>query len=128
MHDQIVDDDGMQCRWNATLAKYAQHYAEERKGDCKLEHSTGPYGENLMYGEGKDWTWKHTVDEWSEEKKSYSYDSNSCKQGKMCGHYTAVVWKNTTGVGCGRITCKSGDTMMVCSYWPPGNYDGEKPF
>ncbi|KAL5224662.1 hypothetical protein ABZP36_011301 [Zizania latifolia] len=50
----------MVARWNATLAKYAQKYAEERKGDCKLEHSTGPYGENLMFGEGKNWTWKNT--------------------------------------------------------------------
>ncbi|KAF0915608.1 hypothetical protein E2562_037463 [Oryza meyeriana var. granulata] len=115
-------------QWNATLAKYAQEYAEERRGDCKLEHSTGPYGENMMFGTGKEWTWKKTVDEWSDEKSSYDYNSNSCQAGKQCAHYTAVVWRNTTGVGCGRVVCASGDTIMVCSYWPPGNYDGVKPF
>uniref|UniRef100_A0A8R7QAK9 SCP domain-containing protein n=1 Tax=Triticum urartu TaxID=4572 RepID=A0A8R7QAK9_TRIUA len=114
--------------WNATVAQYAQHYANERKGDCALKHSTGPYGENLMYGEGRAWTWRHTVDEWSDEKQNYHYGSNSCDAGKQCGHYTAVVWKHTTAVGCGRVTCTSGDTLMVCSYYPPGNYDGEKPF
>ncbi|KAI4992372.1 hypothetical protein ZWY2020_051789 [Hordeum vulgare] len=114
--------------WNATVAQYAQQYANKRKGDCALKHSTGPYGENLMYGEGKAWTWRHTVDEWSEEKKNYHYGSNSCDAGKQCGHYTAVVWKGTTGVGCGRVTCTTGDTLMVCSYYPPGNYDGEKPY
>jgi len=114
--------------WNATVAQYAQHYAQQRKGDCALKHSTGPYGENLMYGEGKAWTWRHTVDEWSDEKKNYHYGSNSCDAGKQCGHYTAVVWKGTTSVGCGRVTCTTGDTLMVCSYYPPGNYDGEKPY
>ncbi|XP_051209166.1 uncharacterized protein [Lolium perenne] len=114
--------------WNTTVAKYAQQYAEQRKGDCALKHSTGPYGENLMYGDGKSWTWRHTVDEWSEEKKNYHYTTNTCDAGKMCGHYTAVVWKDTTSVGCGRVTCTSGNTLMVCSYYPPGNYDGEKPY
>uniref|UniRef100_A0ACD5ZXN0 Uncharacterized protein n=1 Tax=Avena sativa TaxID=4498 RepID=A0ACD5ZXN0_AVESA len=114
--------------WNATVAKYAQKYAEQRRGDCALKHSTGPYGENLMYGDGKSWTWRHTVDEWSEEKKHYHYNTNTCDPGEQCAHYTAVVWKDTTSVGCGRVTCTSGDTLMVCSYYPAGNYEGEKPY
>ncbi|KAL6622355.1 hypothetical protein ACP70R_032234 [Stipagrostis hirtigluma subsp. patula] len=115
-------------KWNATLAKFAQQYAEKLKATgCKMEHSTSPYGENLMWGSGP-LTWKKTVDEWSAEKKSYNYGSNTCEPGKMCGHYTAVVWKDTTGVGCGRVKCTAGETMEVCSYWPPGNYQGEKPY
>ncbi|CAN6339230.1 unnamed protein product [Urochloa humidicola] len=113
--------------WNATLAKFSQGYAETLKSDCRMVHSTSPYGENLMLGSGGV-TWKTTVDEWSDEKKSYHYASNSCDAGKMCGHYTAVVWKGTTTVGCGRVVCNNGDTMIMCSYWPPGNYDGVKPF
>ncbi|CAN6335234.1 unnamed protein product [Urochloa humidicola] len=113
--------------WNATLAKFSQQYAETLKADCKMVHSTSPYGENLMLVSGSV-TWKTTVDEWSDEKKSYHYGSNTCDAGKMCGHYTAVVWKGTTTVGCGRVVCNNGDTMIMCSYWPPGNYDGVKPF
>ncbi|XP_052169222.1 uncharacterized protein LOC127785925 [Oryza glaberrima] len=52
--------------------------------------------------------------------------SPSYKGGTMCTQYTAVVWKNTTGGGGGRVVCTSGDTIMVCSYWPPGNYVGVK--
>ncbi|RLN00077.1 pathogenesis-related protein PRB1-3-like [Panicum miliaceum] len=113
--------------WNETLAKFSQQYAETLKGPCKPVHSTSPYGENLMFGTGGI-TWKTTVDEWSDKKKSYHYGSNNCEPGKMCGHYTAVVWKSTTTVGCGRVKCNNGDTMIMCSYWPPGNYDGVKPF
>ncbi|XP_062201785.1 pathogenesis-related protein 1-like [Phragmites australis] len=114
-------------KWNATLAKFSQQYAEQLKGECKMVHSTSPYGENLMLGTGGI-TWKTTVDVWSAEKESYHYGPNTCDPGKMCGHYTAVVWKGTTGVGCGRVLCNNGDTMIVCSYWPPGNYDGVRPF
>ncbi|XP_062204513.1 pathogenesis-related protein PR-1 type-like [Phragmites australis] len=114
-------------QWNATLAKFSQQYAEQLKGECKMVHSTSPYGENLMLGTGAV-TWKTTVDMWSAEKESYHYGSNTCDPGKMCGHYTAVVWKGTTAVGCGRVKCNNGDTMIVCSYWPPGNYDGVRPF
>ncbi|PVH63273.1 hypothetical protein PAHAL_3G509600 [Panicum hallii] len=113
--------------WNETLAKFSQQYAETLKGPCKPVHSTSPYGENLMFGTGGI-TWKTTVDEWDGEKKNYHYGSNTCDPGKMCGHYTAVVWKSTTTVGCGRVKCNNGDTMIMCSYWPPGNYDGVKPF
>ena len=94
-----------------------------------MKHTVDPpYGENLMTGQGKAWTWRYTVDGWSDEKKNYHYGSNTCDPGKMCGHYTAVVWKDTTTVGCGRVTCVNGNTLMVCDYYPPGNYDGEKPY
>ncbi|XP_002443648.2 pathogenesis-related protein 1A [Sorghum bicolor] len=113
--------------WNETLAKWSQKYAETLKGNCQQIHSTSPYGENLMEGT-PGLTWKITVDGWSEEKKNYHFDSDTCDAGKMCGHYKAVVWKTTTSVGCGRIKCNSGDTIIMCSYWPPGNYDGVKPY
>jgi uncharacterized protein YkwD len=113
--------------WNATLARFSQQYAETLKGNCQQIHSSSPYGENLMEGT-PGLTWKITVDGWSEEKKNYHYDSDTCDPGKMCGHYKAVVWKTTTSVGCGRIKCNSGDTIIMCSYWPPGNYDGVKPY
>ncbi|KAF8655743.1 hypothetical protein HU200_060900 [Digitaria exilis] len=116
--------------WNATLAKFSQEYAETLnvKKDCKMLHSSSPYGENMMQAGSDGITWKTTIDEWSDEKKSYHYGTNSCDPGKTCGHYTAVVWKGTTTVGCGRVKCNNGDTMIMCSYWPPGNYNGTKPF
>lgn len=121
--------DRIHRRWNTTLAKFSQEYAESKlKKDCKMVHSDSPYGENLMYGSGAI-SWKKTVDTWSDEKKSYHYGANTCDPGKMCGHYTAVVWKDTTSVGCGRVLCDDQkETMIMCSYWPPGNYENQKPY
>jgi hypothetical protein len=39
-----------------------------------------------------------------------------------CGHYTQIIWRNTTEVGCGMATCSNGSEIWVCNYNPPGNY------
>ncbi|EEC74141.1 hypothetical protein OsI_09212 [Oryza sativa Indica Group] len=38
--------------WDERVAGYARWYAESRRGDCALVHSSGPYGENLFWGSG----------------------------------------------------------------------------
>ncbi|KAM2731092.1 hypothetical protein EV2_034798 [Malus domestica] len=68
------------------------------------------------------------VDLWVAEKADYSYESNSCAAGKVCGHYTQVVWRNSARVGCAKVRCSSGGTFIGCNYDPPGNYVGEKPY
>ncbi|KAG0468750.1 hypothetical protein HPP92_018078 [Vanilla planifolia] len=77
--------------WNATVAAYAEQYANYRSGSCDLVHSSGPYGENLFSGTGRDWSAADAVRAWVDEGKDYDYASNSCAAGKVCGHYTQVV-------------------------------------
>lgn len=38
--------------WDETVANYAKNYANQRSGDCVLQHSGGPYGENIYGGPG----------------------------------------------------------------------------
>ncbi|XP_042467520.1 pathogenesis-related protein PRB1-2-like [Zingiber officinale] len=114
--------------WNNTVAAYAQTYANQRIGDCKLVHSNGPYGENLFWGSGDGFTAAFAVRAWADEKQYYNYASNSCAAGKECGHYTQVVWRSSTQIGCARARCKSGGVFIICSYYPPGNYVGERPY
>ena len=114
--------------WDEGLEAYAQNYAEERAGDCELIHSSGPYGENLFWGSGTVYNAEDAVKLWVDEKEFYDYDSNSCQPEQMCGHYTQVVWSTTQRVGCGRVQCDSGDYFIICSYDPPGNWEGEWPY
>jgi len=42
------------------------------------------------------------------------------------GHFTQVVWKSSTQVGCAVAgPSKSGWFYVGCNYTPPGNYQGQ---
>ncbi|MFS7933498.1 putative CAP domain-containing protein [Helianthus anomalus] len=114
--------------WNATVAAYAQSYANQRIGDCNLVHSGGPYGENLAEGSGT-FTGTAAVNLWIDEKRYYDYITNTCTNGQVCGHYTQVVWCNSIQLGCARVQCtNNGWWFIICSYYPPGNYPGQAPY
>ncbi|XP_073271029.1 pathogenesis-related protein PR-1 [Primulina huaijiensis] len=115
--------------WDTKLAKYAAWYANLRRGDCELEHSNGPYGENIFWGSGNGWTPVQAANAWVAERRGYNYRSNSCANGMECGHYTQIVWRDTRRIGCARVVCYGGrGVFMTCNYDPPGNYIGEKPY
>ncbi|CAM0958554.1 unnamed protein product [Alopecurus aequalis] len=118
--------------WDETVAAYAQAYAEQRRGDCQLIHTPAgrPYGENIYGGAGggATWTAADAVQSWVSEKQYYDHGSNTCASGEVCGHYTQVVWRDSTAIGCARVVCDSGGVFIICSYNPPGNYEGQSPY
>ena len=114
--------------WNEEVAEFARSYAKQRSVDCLLEHSQNQqYGENLAMSTGE-MSPAEAVKMWVDEKADYDYGSNSCTEGKMCGHYTQVVWRNTKSIGCAKAQCANGGTFITCNYSPPGNYIGERPY
>ncbi|PIN01050.1 Defense-related protein containing SCP domain [Handroanthus impetiginosus] len=115
--------------WDAKIAKYAAWYANQRRVDCALEHSNGPYGENIFWGSGDDWSPAQASAAWVAERREYNYRSNSCAYGQDCGHYTQIVWRETRRIGCAKVFCYGGKgVFMTCNYDPPGNYVGERPY
>lgn len=115
--------------WDENVAAYAQEWASQlkRKG-CILQHrQPNKYGENIAGASGQQLTPKLVVKMWYTEVENYNYSNNSCKPGKVCGHYTQVVWKNSKRLGCGYAYCGNSE-VWVCNYDPPGNYIGEKPY
>ncbi|XP_042978884.1 pathogenesis-related protein 1-like [Carya illinoinensis] len=113
-------------RWDAKVASYAQNYVNKLKGSCKLVHSGGPYGENLAWGSA-DLSGTAAVNMWVAEKPKYDYNSNSCVGGE-CRHYTQVVWRNSVRLGCAKVRCNNGGTIISCNYDPPGNYVNQRPY
>ncbi|KAL6012832.1 hypothetical protein ACLOJK_003321 [Asimina triloba] len=114
--------------WDNRVAAYALSYARQRMGDCRLVHSRGPYGENLFWGSGREFTAADAVNSWAAERQYYDYRTNTCARGKVCGHYTQVVWRNSVRLGCARVKCNNGAIFIICNYSPPGNVAGQRPY
>ena len=136
-----ADVDVSEVAWSEKLATIAQNYANKLKNErsCKLVHShTKGLGENLYWAsaityssgeiEVQKITSKRVAASWASEQENYNYDNNSCARGKVCGHYTQMVWSDTTEIGCAKAVCENGSQVWVCNYSPPGNYVGEKPY
>ena len=127
-------------KWDAALAKtateWAHHLCRSGKKMPALQHRPrreGSPGENLWAGansESSGYGIDEAVQRWAEEAKFYDGKSGQC-QGGVCGHYTQLVWRDTTHVGCGTARCAASGmtaTVWVCNYRPAGNFVGEKPF
>jgi len=116
-------------QWSEALTTYAQAWASTLQGrGCRMEHRTeDDYGENLAWSSGNSFTPEQVVEIWGKEKSFYDYDTNTCADGAVCGHYTQVVWRTTQAVGCAMARCGESE-VWVCNYDPPGNWVGEKPY
>ncbi|XP_021776182.1 basic form of pathogenesis-related protein 1-like [Chenopodium quinoa] len=114
--------------WDSTLASYARRYALSRVDDCALLRSNGPYGENLAVSSNPLFTGTDAVELWLQQKVDYDYSSNTCAIGADCLTYTQLVWHDSVNVGCARVQCVNGWIFVMCSYNPPGNIIGQRPF
>ncbi|KAK7319548.1 hypothetical protein RJT34_04270 [Clitoria ternatea] len=113
-------------KWNDTLAAYALKYGHSMiPKNCEMEHSMGPYGENLAGGSGA-MSGRDAVNMWVGEKPFYDPNSGECVDG--CLHYTQVVWRSSTDLGCARVKCLNDAVFIICNYYPIGNVYGEKPY
>jgi len=128
--------------WSVDLAAGAKAWADHLATTGEFAHDANRpngVGENLAGfnpskgvsapGEGQQL--------WVAEKNNWNggmYPSG-CASGKVCGHYTQMVWKDTKEVGCGTATGNNFSWspghpagVLVCRYSPPGNFMGQAPY
>jgi pathogenesis-related protein 1 len=116
--------------WSEEAAAVAADWA----GRCVFEHNAdrGERGENLaFFSTSLESTPEMVVEGWAGEIEFYDYATNTCAAGEQCGHYTQVVWRDTTKVGCAKAQCTIDGfdgVLWVCDYEPPGNFVGERPY
>lgn len=107
--------------WNDTLASFAKGYLDKAASDsCKFAHSGGPYGENIAIGYANATA---SVEAWGDERDKYNFGKPGFTE--ATGHFTQLVWKNTTTIGCERTLCGTKGWFVACEYWPRGNVQGQ---
>ncbi len=106
--------------WSEMVAASAQAYAET----CPSGHSGTDYGENLL------WTSYNrrvslVVQMWYDEETDYNYKKPGFSHNT--GHFTQIVWKATTEIGCAsEVGCGNVlSYVWVCHYNQSGNYIGD---
>jgi uncharacterized protein YkwD len=116
-------------RWSDQLAANAQQWAEHLAEIGQLEHS-GP-GQNLAMAASGTQSLTQLVDLWGSEQAYFTngdFPAISTTGNWMdAGHYSQMVWKSTTEVGCG-VADDNGREVLVCDYDPPGNVMGERAY
>ncbi|TFK57344.1 PR-1-like protein [Heliocybe sulcata] len=111
--------------WSDNLAGKAQQWAN----GCKFQHSggsLGPFGENLAAGTGDSYDIAAAVKSWTDEVSEY--DPNN----PQASHFTQVVWKGSSQVGCALQLCDGifaasfgKAKYYVCEYSSQGNVIGQ---
>lgn len=127
LHNQMRSQHGATAlTWSDTLSDAGKGWADK----CVFQHSggkLGPYGENLAAGTGSSYDVGAAMKDWTDEASQY--DPNN----PVPSHYTQIVWKGTTQVGCGLAPACEGifdasfgpAKYFVCEYLPAGNVIGE---
>ena len=109
--------------WDCKLANFAQEWATRGLAEHR-EYCN--FGESIFVSSMESLVPDLPVKTWLNEGQFWNNQAGTCQAGKMCNHFTQLVWKRTTQVGCGINTHLSGrwKTMLVCNYNPAGNTPG----
>ncbi|HEY9729197.1 MAG TPA: CAP family protein [Chroococcales cyanobacterium] len=121
-----------------SLNNTAQTWADRIAASGNLAHSSTSNGENLYASYttatsiSADTLANNTVQSWYNEASKYDYAKPGFSS--STGHFTQVVWKSGTQVGCGAAkgTKTINGTLynafyVVCQYAPAGNVQGQFP-
>ena len=136
-HNKVRKDVGTPAlEWSTELAAYAQAWADHLAKDenCNMKHrpSEGEWrqshGENIFWGSSSSYNVVSASESWYSEIKDYKHEALNNSNWYAAGHYTQMVWRNTTKVGIAQVTCPNGAIIIVGNYDPPGNYMGEKAY
>ena len=116
--------------WNADLVDSMNAQA----ATCRFQHSPGAlggrYGENL-YAATMPTTIRDAVNAWMAEAGDYDYDDPVFAENT--GHFTAMVWKGSTGFAVvSKTDCPAGSllagvgpqTLVIARFTPAGNVPG----
>ena len=117
--------------WDGRLAAAASAFGPALIARGSLAHSDPAsrpgQGENLWMGSRGAYSLEEMAGSWAEEKQLFRPGifpdvSATGKYGDV-GHYTQMIWRGSTSVGCALRRSARWD-FLICRYAPPGNVVG----
>ena len=113
-------------QWDNALEESARIAAEGCVFGHQMQINGGGYGQNIANGFPADKISGTITTQFYNEVVKYpnSYGSEpSMAEFETWGHFSQIVWKSTTKVGCFVAKCsnQAGGAYTVCNYSPPGN-------
>ncbi len=111
--------------YSAVISEFSQSWADYMASNKLFKHSTDSmYGENLAMTSriGTD-AFIQSIDMFYNEVLLYDY--NNPVFNSETGHFTQLVWAETTKIGLGISSSSNGYTYICTNYDPPGNLDRE---
>jgi hypothetical protein len=118
--------------WSDKLANGAQRWADTLAALDQMKHSlTSGVGENLAYFSESRASLTGMIGLWEKEKAYFQQGTfpGVSRDGNWLSvaHYTQMIWRRTTQVGCG-IGNNGKKDFLVCWYSPQGNFTGQVPY
>lgn len=119
--------------WDQRLAQAAASYGSSLAALGRLEHSTPAsrpgQGENLWMGTAGAFSIEAMAGSWSGERSLFrpGIFPDIARNGNWAevGHYTQMIWPDTTALGCALHKERRTD-YLICRYSPAGNVRGQK--
>ncbi len=110
--------------WDCRLAELAQDWANKSIYEHREFNS---YGENIFVSANSAEPIATVVKRWMLEKPNWNNDTATCADGKVCTHYTQIMWRATKRIGCGINRSATGKwkMMVVCNYDPVSKASGK---
>lgn len=123
-----------QIEWDANLARRAQEWANQ----CIYDHDPYNYDDRFNIGQNLAIMWSSNplstgdfqsrIQKWFDEVTLYSWGQGWTSR---TGHYSQMIWAQTTLIGCGYSYYKTAGQykkLYVCNYAPGGNVAGRLPY
>lgn len=114
----------------ADAARYAQEMARTRRFAHVPHDPARLEGENLWMGTRGAYAYGDMVGAWVAERRYYRAgripDTSSTGRFGDVAHYTQIIWRSSTRVGCA-LASNASDDYLVCRYTPVGNVFGQSP-
>ncbi|OQE38679.1 hypothetical protein PENCOP_c008G02728 [Penicillium coprophilum] len=124
--------------WSTDLEEAANTVASSCSygHDTSVKSASGSYGQNIAYGYDKPDVGEKIISDMMYTREApnfeglYGQASPDMSNFASWGHFSQIVWKGTTQVGCATVSCSDLKNIggpapyTVCNYGAPGNVGG----